>query len=109
MSGCASSEFSEYILKDQIDEATRLAEWFARLFGKDFYLEIQNNGLDIQKRCAEGAIDLAKKLCLPLVATCDAHYLCQGDADAHVGRERVQGPPARVDWTGALVAVQVTI
>jgi DNA polymerase III subunit alpha len=83
LSGCASGEFSELILKDQRNEATRLAEWFARLFGRDFYVEIQNNGLEIQRLCADGAIDIAKRLGLPLVATCDAHYLCQGDSDAH--------------------------
>ncbi len=83
LSGCASGEFSEFILKDQLDEATRLAEWFARVFGKNFYVEIQNNGLDIQKRCAEGAIDVAKRLGLPLVATCDAHYLKREDNFAH--------------------------
>src|SRR5947207_4178296 len=73
LSGCASSEFSDFILKEQLDEARQLAEWFHKLFGKDFYIEIQNNGLDIQKRCAEGAIDIAKKIGAPLVATCDAH------------------------------------
>src|SRR3954451_18429149 len=67
LSGCASSEFSEFILKDQIDEATRIAEWFARLFKQHFYVEIQNNGLDIQKMCADGAIAVANRLGLPLV------------------------------------------
>src|SRR5207248_7693205 len=81
--GCASSEFSEYILKEQMDEANRLAQWFAGIFGKHFYVEIQNNGLDIQKRCAQGAIDIANRLGLPLVATSDAHYLCQADSAAH--------------------------
>jgi DNA polymerase-3 subunit alpha len=83
LSGCASSEFSELILKDQFDEACRLAEWFARLFGNDFYVEIQNNGLDIQRQCALGAIEVADRLGLPLVATCDAHYLTAKDAPAH--------------------------
>src|SRR5947207_409198 len=83
LSGCASSEFSEFILKDQLDEATRLAEWFARLFGKHFYVEIQNNGLDIQKMCADGAVRIAERLGLPLVATCDAHYLRREDNLAH--------------------------
>jgi DNA polymerase-3 subunit alpha len=83
LSGCASSEFSEYILKDQLDEAVRIARWFHQLFGKDFYVEIQNNGLDIQRQCAEGAVAVANKLDLPLVATCDAHYLTKDDAPAH--------------------------
>src|SRR4051794_14445380 len=83
LSGCASSEFSEFILKEQMDEARELAGWFAKLFGKNFYVEIQNNGLDIQKRCAEGAIDIADRLGLPLVATSDAHYLRQDDAFPH--------------------------
>lgn len=83
LSGCASSEFSEFILKEQMDEAKELAGWFAKIFGKNFYVEIQNNGLDIQKRCADGAIDIANQLGLPLVATSDAHYLRQGDNFAH--------------------------
>src|SRR5438270_13309025 len=83
LSGCASGEFSELILRDQLDEATRLAEWFHQLFGKDFYVEIQDNGLDIQKLCADGAITIADRRGLPLVATCDAHYLTKDDAAAH--------------------------
>src|SRR5438105_3384737 len=54
LSGCASGEFSEFILKEQLDEATKLAQWFAKVFGKHFYIEIQNNGLPIQQQCAEG-------------------------------------------------------
>jgi DNA polymerase-3 subunit alpha len=83
LSGCASGEFSELILKNQLDEATCLAKWFANVFGPNFYIEIQNNGLDIQRQCAAGAIDIANRLGLPLVATSDAHYLCQADHDAH--------------------------
>src|SRR5438093_3648366 len=82
LSGCASSEFSEYILKDQIDEAVKVARWFHKLFGKDFYVEIQNNGLDIQRQCAAGAVEVADRLGLPLVATCDAHYLTKEAAPA---------------------------
>jgi DNA polymerase-3 subunit alpha len=83
LSGCASSEFSEFILRDRIDDAANLARWFHTIFGDDFYVEIQNNGLEIQKLCADGAIEIARRLGLPLVATCDAHYLTQDDAGAH--------------------------
>jgi DNA polymerase-3 subunit alpha len=83
LSGCASGEFSELILKEQMEEATNLARRFHQLFGKHFYIEIQNNGLDLQRRCAEGAIAIANRLGLPLAATSDAHYLCRADAAAH--------------------------
>jgi DNA polymerase III alpha subunit len=83
LSGCASSEFSEFILRGQLDEARRLCEYFARLFGKDFYVEVQNNGIEVQRLCAQGATDIADKLGLPLVATSDAHYLTREDAPAH--------------------------
>ncbi|MFO0878731.1 MAG: DNA polymerase III subunit alpha [Gemmataceae bacterium] len=83
LSGCASSEFSELILKEQMNEARQVAEWFAGVFGNNFFIEIQNNGLDIQRLCAAGAIDIANRLGLPLVATCDAHYLRQEDALPH--------------------------
>jgi DNA polymerase-3 subunit alpha len=83
LSGCASGEFSELILKDDLDGATRLAEWFARVFHDGFYIEIQSNGLRIQKQCAEGAVEVANRLGLPLVATSDAHYLRKEDANAH--------------------------
>src|SRR5437588_4492144 len=77
LSGCASGEFSEFILKDQLEEAVKVAEWFARVLGKHFYVEVQNNGLEVQRLCAAGAIDVANRLGLPLVATSDAHYLRQ--------------------------------
>ncbi|HEY7426470.1 MAG TPA: DNA polymerase III subunit alpha [Gemmataceae bacterium] len=83
LSGCASSEFSEMILKEQRAEAEELCAWFAKLFGKDFYVEVQNNGIEVQRLCAQGAIDLAKRMGLPLVATSDAHYLTRDDAPAH--------------------------
>src|SRR3989304_9874399 len=84
LSGCASGEFSDLILKDRTHEASELARWFAGLFGEDnFFIEIQDNGLEIQRRCRAGAVDIASKLGIPLVATCDTHYLCQADAAAH--------------------------
>jgi DNA polymerase-3 subunit alpha len=105
LSGCAAAEFSECILKDRLDEASALAEWFQRLFGKDFYIEIQNNGLPIQKQCAEGAIDIANRLGLPLVATSDAHYLRQEDSIAHdvllcINTGKTRSNPNRFRFSG---------
>lgn len=83
LSGCLSSEFSHLLIKEQWTEAEKLAGWFGKTFGKHFFVEIQSNGLDLQAQTSQKAIDLANRLGLPLVATCDAHYLCQADADAH--------------------------
>ncbi|HEX4073082.1 MAG TPA: DNA polymerase III subunit alpha, partial [Planctomycetaceae bacterium] len=83
LSGCAAGELSNLLLGNRMDEAERLAAWYQGVFGDRFYLEIQNGGLEIQRQCAEGTIDLAKRMGVPLVATNDAHYLNQADADAH--------------------------
>ncbi|HVW02805.1 MAG TPA: DNA polymerase III subunit alpha, partial [Planctomycetaceae bacterium] len=83
LSGCCSGELSSLILEQRMDDAQRVIEWYHKLFGNDYYMEIQNCGLEIQRLCAEGTIDLANRMGLPLVATSDTHYLCQDDAAAH--------------------------
>jgi len=80
LSGCASSELSRLLLGESNDEAKQLAEWYARVFGDRFYMEIQNAGFEIQKACMDLTVDLANKMGLPLVATNDAHYLHKTDA-----------------------------
>ena len=81
LSGCASSELSKLLLADRHDQARALVEWYARVFGDRFYMEIQNAGIDIQIQCLERTVDLAEVMGLPLVATNDAHYLTREDAD----------------------------
>ncbi len=88
LSGCVSSEFSRSILRgsgaseSDLDEAREIAAWFHSVFGDRYFIEIQNNGLEIQQQQMRGAIDVAKKMGLPLVATCDTHYIHQEDAEA---------------------------
>jgi len=83
LSGCAAGELSQLILEERWDHAKKTIDWFAKQFGKDYYLEIQNCGLEIQRICADGTIKLANEMGVPLVATSDTHYLCQEDAPAH--------------------------
>lgn len=87
LSGCVSSEFSRAILKGTADEsnmkeAMETAAWFHRIFGDRYFVEIMNNGVDIQRLQLEGAVDIAKRMGLPLVATSDAHYVDPDDAEA---------------------------
>ncbi len=84
LSGCASAEFSDHILHGKTADAEKLCAWYQKIFGEEnFYVEIQDNGIQIQRDCAAGAIDIARRMGLPLVATSDAHYLTQDDAQAH--------------------------
>ena len=80
LSGCASSELSKLLLADKNDEARQLVEWYSRVFGDRFYMEIQDAGFEIQKQCLDLTVDLANRMGLPLVATNDAHYLTREDA-----------------------------
>jgi DNA polymerase-3 subunit alpha len=84
LSGCASAEFSDLILHDKRAEAEQLCAWYQHIFGEEnFYVEIQDNGVQIQRDCAAGALDIAARMGLPVVATSDAHYLTQDDSRAH--------------------------
>ena len=87
LSGCASSEFSRAILKGQggereLDEAMEVARWFHQLFGDRYFVEVMNNGEEIQRLQMEGALEVAKRLSLPVVTTSDAHYVDRDDAVA---------------------------
>ncbi|MFV0445665.1 MAG: DNA polymerase III subunit alpha [Planctomycetaceae bacterium] len=83
LSGCASSELSRTLLAEDWDKAENLVKWYSELFGDRFYMEIQDGGVEIQQSCAAATIELANRMGLPLVATNDAHYLCQDDAESH--------------------------
>jgi DNA polymerase-3 subunit alpha len=83
LSGCAAGELSNHILGNRMDDAVATIDWFRKTFGDDYYLEIQNANIEIQRQCAEGTVDLARRLGIPLVATNDTHYLRQEDAAMH--------------------------
>ena len=66
-----------------MEEAKKVALWFKKLFGEDYYLEIQNNGIKEQVLVNQKLIELSRELDIPLVATNDAHYLKREDAYNH--------------------------
>ncbi|MDG3006801.1 DNA polymerase III subunit alpha [Paludisphaera mucosa] len=84
LSGCVGSEFSQHLLHDRIEQAEKLAIWYQQTFGEgNFFVEIQDNGLQIQRDARERQVDVARRLGMPLVATSDAHYLRQDDHLSH--------------------------
>lgn len=90
LSGCAGSEISEAIRADDEEKALELIEWYRNVFKDRFYLEMQDHGHPDspthwaeQTKINDWHMAHAEKLGLPLVVTCDAHYLRHEDQDAH--------------------------
>ena len=87
LSGCVSGELSRTLLRgnsgdELMEQAAEITGWFSKTFGDRYFIEIQNNGLDIQRLALEGSVDIANRMGLPLVATSDAHYVNREDAEA---------------------------
>ncbi len=83
LSGCLKGEVAERLMENNYDAARAAAGQFADIFGKEnFFLEIQDQGLEMEHRIHPGLFKLEQDLGLPLVATNDSHYLCEDDAHA---------------------------
>ncbi|MGH3092490.1 MAG: PHP domain-containing protein, partial [Gaiellaceae bacterium] len=84
LSGCLSGRVCKALENGQTAEAEREIAQLRDIFGStSTYLEIQDAGLDIQKRINADLASLSKATGLPLVATGDVHYLRHEDARAH--------------------------
>ncbi|MGB9267417.1 MAG: DNA polymerase III subunit alpha [Terriglobales bacterium] len=83
LSGCLKGEVAERLTEGNYDAARAAAGFYSDLFGEEnFFLEIQDQGLEMEHRIHSGLFQLEKDLGLPLVATNDSHYLCEDDAHA---------------------------
>jgi DNA polymerase III subunit alpha len=83
LSGCLKGEIPELLVADKYDAARAAAGTYCDIFGKNnFFLEIQDQGLEMEQRIHPHLFQLEKELALPLVATNDSHYLCEDDAHA---------------------------
>ena len=83
LSGCLKGEVAERLTDDKYEAAREAAATYRDIFGKEnFYLEIQDQGLEAEHRIHPALFRLEKDLGLPLVATNDSHYLCEDDAHA---------------------------
>lgn len=83
LSGCLAGAVSQAILNGNIEEAENVAKWHHNVFGEDYYLEIQNNGVKEQVMVNQKIIQIARRFNIPIVATNDAHYLKRDDAYNH--------------------------
>jgi len=84
LSACMSGVPSAFLAQDKCDEAAKAAIEFEEILGKgNYFLEIQEHGLEPQKRIRKSLVELSKRTGVPLVATNDAHYLMPDDSRAH--------------------------
>lgn len=82
LSACIQGEIPRKLLSGREEEAYEAAKWYREMFKDDFYIEIQNHGLQAQIEVLPKLITLSKDLSIPLVASNDVHYLDKDDADA---------------------------
>ena len=89
--GCVGGEVQTRLRLGQYDEAKAAAAEFREIFGKEnFFVEIMDHGIEIERRTMKELIQLAKELDLPLVASNDLHYTHAHDATAHAALLCVQ-------------------
>ncbi len=81
LSGCVGGKIPQLILSGSMEEAEKYALEMKALFGDDFYLEVQNHGLDDERKVAYGIKVISERHKIPMVATNDVHYLERKDAD----------------------------
>ncbi|MDD3536613.1 MAG: DNA polymerase III subunit alpha, partial [Candidatus Cloacimonetes bacterium] len=83
LSACVKGEIASLLINGKRAEAREAANWYKELFGDRYYLEIQDHGLEFEKKAMPLLIELARELEIPLVLTNDCHYLHREDHEAH--------------------------
>jgi DNA polymerase-3 subunit alpha len=104
LSACISGVPPHLLLQDKFDDAARASLEFQDILGKgNYYLEIQEHGLDAQKRIRKPLLELSRKTGIPMVATNDSHYLMDTDVKAHdtllcIGTGKTINDPNRLTY-----------
>ena len=84
LSACLKGDIPKNIIQNKMDAADDAARFYLNTFGEgNFFLEIQENGIQIQEKVNQGILDISERLSIPIVATNDCHYLSRGDDKAH--------------------------
>src|SRR3990172_3292151 len=79
LSGCNSGEIARLLEQDRFQDAVAAARWYKDVFG-DFYIELQEHGIESGQELNRKLVELARETGLPLVATNDVHYVNREDA-----------------------------
>ncbi|MFZ9701605.1 MAG: DNA polymerase III subunit alpha [Candidatus Nanopelagicales bacterium] len=82
--GCPSGEVNRWLQAGDFNKAKQVAGQLQEVFGKEnFYCELMDHGLDIERKTRPDLLKIAKELQIPLVATNDLHYTYETDAASH--------------------------
>jgi DNA polymerase III subunit alpha len=101
MSGCLSGELIQTLRSEGKDAARKVIGEYRELFGPDnYYIELMENGLDIQREANRALIELSAETGAPLVATNDVHYVLEEDHEAQdvmlcIGTGKLKSDPDR--------------
>jgi DNA polymerase III subunit alpha len=83
LSACLRGEVADALLSEKYDQARTNAYRLRDIFGKgNFFLEVQDQGLEVETRINRDLVQLSKETGIPMVATNDCHYLTREDAHA---------------------------
>ena len=94
-SACLAGEVPRKIIQERYDEAEEAIQWYKRVFGGDFYLELQRHKVsnpnlranreayDLQQIANAKIIEYARKFDVKLVCTNDVHFVDEENAEAH--------------------------
>ncbi len=105
LSACLRGEVNEALLEKEYEEGRRLAYTYLDIFGKEnFFLEVQDHGLEQDRKLLPNVYRLSQQTGIPLVATNDSHYLRREDARAHevllcIQTGKTMSDPARMKWS----------
>jgi DNA polymerase-3 subunit alpha len=104
LSGCLSAEVPTRILEGRPEEARKVLLEYVEIFD-DVYLELQDHGIEQQRRVNEGLVKLHKDTGIPLVAANDSHYTTKHDAKMHdvllcIGTGKFYNDPNRMKFSG---------
>ncbi len=90
LSACIGGEIGDSLRQGQYEQAKKTAEWYKKVFGDRYYIEVQDHGhekhpskWDEQVRVTGDTFKLAEEVGIQTVVTCDAHYLKHEDQEAH--------------------------
>lgn len=106
LSACISGEIPRKFLDGDYKGAEDTVMEYLEIFGENnFYLELQNHGIQAEQESNEFLIDVAKRRGIPLVVTNDSHYLLKEHADAHdlflcIGTQKTINDPNRMRFDG---------